>query len=206
VEAASVRFKLVRGRKAQADDDVLDVLGALERLAERRRTTVVTEVPDAAAPLADGSPRHTGRLLGSLLVLRGYIVADELDSILEYQAASGKRLGEIAVEMGLISDRILAELLAEQLRLPVVDLAKVKIDRAVACSIPYSEARQTHAIPTRRRGDCIEVAIADPTNQEFVVRLNQSLGAPLRLGVAPASTIAAALDDVWATPRDELTG
>src|SRR5262245_49177157 len=134
-------LKPVRRQKTRHDVEVVEVLNALELLVERRRNAPGNEQN------AGGGPRHSGRLLGNLLVLRGHVVASELQSILEYQASSGKRLGEIAVELGFISDRVLAELLAEQLRLPVVDLTRITIDPAVACSIPYQEALAMGAIP-----------------------------------------------------------
>jgi len=190
-------LKPVRRQKTGHDVEVVEVVSALELLVERRRNASGNEQN------AEGGPRHSGRLLGNLLVLRGHVVASELQSILEYQAASGKRLGEIAVELGFISDRVLAELLAEQLRLPVVDLARITIDPAVACSIPHEEARAMGAIPTRRNGDQIEVAVADPTNGEVLERLQQGLDSSLSLGVATPSTIAAALDRVWGTARVE---
>jgi hypothetical protein len=184
-------LKPVRRRKAEHDDDLREVVDALELLAERRRNLAADQQN------AEGGPRHSGRLLGNLLVQRGHLVASELQSILEYQARSGKRLGEIAVELGFINDRVLAELLAEQLKLPVVDLARITIDRTVACAIPYWEARAMGAIPTRRDGDRIEVALSDPTNAEVLERLQQSLGSSLSLGVATPTAITAALDRVW---------
>jgi MSHA biogenesis protein MshE len=192
-----MRGKPVPGRTAHPDQsETLHVLDALDHLAAPQRD-------GDAAVRSDGGPRHSGRLLGNLLVLRGYVVADELQCLLEYQASSGKRLGEIAVQAGLISEQVLAELLAEQLRLPVIDLARTPIDRAVACAIPYWEARQMRALPTRRQRDgCIEVAIADPTNGAVLERLHQLLRSSLRLGVAPASKIVSKLDDIWRAPPE----
>jgi MshEN domain len=187
-----MRGKRASGRKTDPEHpEILEVLEALEQLAARRPAV------DAAAS-SDGGPRHSGRLLGNLLVLRGYVVADELQSLLESQARSKKRLGEIAVERGLISERVLAELLAEQQRLPLIDLAWTRIDRAVACALPYWQARQMGALPTRRlRDGCIEVAIADPTNRDVLEQLHRILGPSLRLGVAPASAIACMLEEIW---------
>ena len=194
-----MRGKRVSGRKAHREQsEILEVLDALEQLAARRR------VGDTVAS-RDGSPRHSGRLLGNLLVLRGYIVADELQSLLEHQASSGKRLGEIAVETGLISERVLAELLAEQQRLPVIDLARTRIDRArLRARSRTGEARRMRALPTRRqRNGCIEVAIADPTNRDVLERLHELLSSSLRLGVAPASMIDGTLEDIWHASRAE---
>jgi hypothetical protein len=189
-----MRTKRVSGRKAHAlrseIAEILAVLNALEQLASRQRAGTVEANRRAV-------PRHSGRLLGNLLVLRGYLAAGELESLLEYQAHAGKRLGALAVEKGFISERVLFELLAEQHDMPIIDLARTPIDRDVARAIPYWEARQMRAVPTRRRNGCIEVAIADPTNRDVLDALREILGASLRFGLAPAWMIDSTIKDVW---------
>ena len=148
-------------------------------------------------PSFAAGPRHSGRPLGNLLVARGHLVDDELKAALRYQAASGRKLGEIVVEMGLISDRILAELLAEQLRLPAIDLAQARIDRSVARSIPYEDARRMGAMPLRRGSNWIAVATADPTDSDMVERLTEMLDTPPRLFVAPLAAVLDAIEEAW---------
>ena len=79
--------------------------------------------------------RHSGRLLGNLLVTRGFIVEGELNYALARQASTGDPIGQIVVDLGLITDRDLVELLAEQLRMQVVDLTRVDCDPDVLALI-----------------------------------------------------------------------
>ena len=54
------------------------------------------------------------RPLGRLLVTKGLLSDDQLENALENQALTGRRLGEILVELGFISNRALSLTLAEQ--------------------------------------------------------------------------------------------
>lgn len=111
-------------------------------------------------PDPDGTDREPGGdrplpeagRLGGILVLRGLIDAHQLAAALERQRAIGSRLGEILHhEMGLAEDD-LAEALADQLRMPLIDLDGLQ---------PQPEALAAISEPLQRRGRCVPLAIDD---------------------------------------------
>ncbi|MCU1464887.1 MAG: type secretory pathway, ATPase PulE/Tfp pilus assembly pathway, ATPase PilB [Actinomycetia bacterium] len=163
----------------------------LAALVESRRARPAT----AFAPVMGA--RHSGRLLGNLLLTRGFLVEPELNYALARQATTGAPIGEVLVELGLISERDLVELLAEQLRMEVVDLTRVECDRSVALRLPEYVARRLGALPVRRAGERIDVVIGDPTDDEAVRELTVRLGSPLRLLLAPRADIDAAIDRLY---------
>jgi hypothetical protein len=163
----------------------------LAALVESRRTR-----PEAPVARVVGA-RHSGRLLGNLLLTRGFLVEPELNYALSRQATTGAPIGEVLVELGLISAHDLVELLAEQLRMEVVDLRRVECDRSVAFQLPHYVARQLGALPVRRVGERIDVVMADPTDDEAVATLTERLGSPLRLLLAPRADIDAAIDRLY---------
>jgi len=169
------------------DREAARVLEELERIAAVRRARSTSQ------QLAAG-PRHSGRLLGALLVTRGFLMPDELGSALAIQQQTGERLGEILVRLGLIEKGDLAELLAEQLRLDTVRLERVTIDPEIAGLLPRGEIRALAALPFRRRDAHIDIAIADPTDQVTIALLAQALGMPVRLYVTTRADIEAAVD------------
>ncbi len=138
--------------------------------------------------------RHSGRLLGNLLVTRGYIVESELNYALGRQASTSEPIGRILVDLGLITDRDLVELLAEQLRMQVVDLTRFKCDREVLALLPAAEARRRVALPLRWVDGMVEVAVAEPTDDHGVAELMAIIGTPMRLVLATRADIAAAVD------------
>jgi type IV pilus assembly protein PilB len=157
------------------------------------------EIADALARLvaakrAAGTPRHTGRRLGTLLVLRGYLMQSEVDAALRQQAATNQRLGEILVANGYISERDLVELLAEQLRMSMIDLQRVAPDPTIVPLLSRADARRLAAVPIRRRGDTIEVAVADPTDSDLAHELGAALQSRVQLSLAPLSEIDSIID------------
>lgn len=64
------------------------------------------------------------RRLGQILVDLGYLSEDQLWDVLEEQKQSpGEILGQVALKLGLINNDQLTEALAEQWGMPVVNLA-----------------------------------------------------------------------------------
>ncbi len=100
--------------------------------------------------------------LGDILVSGGFIKEEELSKALELQQNSDKRLGEILEEMSVITDQDVVEALEFQLGIPQIDLTKVIIDKDVITLLPLSLVERHQAIPIRRKGNMLTVAMADP--------------------------------------------
>jgi hypothetical protein len=148
-----------------------------------------------AAPVVGA--RHSGRLLGNLLLTRGFLVESELQYVLARQASTGGPIGEILVELGLITERDLIELLAEQLRMHLIDVSQVNPDREMLSLLPRETARRLAALPLRRVDGQIEIAVADPTDENAVGELTRLLGTSLRLFLASKADIEAAVDRLY---------
>ena len=71
------------------------------------------------------------------ILLREKILSPEdLDRVLEEQASSEEGLSQILVRMGFIDEEKLAALLSEGLDLPMMNVARLKIDPALIALIP----------------------------------------------------------------------
>jgi type IV pilus assembly protein PilB len=165
-----------------------------EHSVELEQLGIVAPAPDA--PITP---------LGALLVKRGDLSGQQLRDALGVQTSGGKRLGEILVELGVISERVLSSALAEQVGLEAVDLARARPDIATVGLISEDEARTLGALPLRRVGGRIEVAIADPLDRELQSKLIALLHSPVRLLVAPAADIAYAIDRAYLN-QAEISG
>jgi hypothetical protein len=152
--------------------EMLAIAEELERLVARRRR-----------------PRHSGRLLGSLLVTRGHLVESQLNDALAHQAANGGRLGEVVVELGLVPELAVVEILAEQLRIEVLDANRTSLDVQLGIHLAAGDARLLRAVPYRLIDGVIEVAVADPTLPDLLVQLTQLIQMPVRLYMATQSVI-----------------
>jgi type IV pilus assembly protein PilB len=120
----------------------------------------------------------------------------QLSEALLSENTGGKRLGSVLVELGMLTERSLAGILAEQSGLELVDLAHVEIDREVGLLLPESDARRLSALPISKHGDRIDVAIADPYAPGIQATLIELLGTPVRLRVAAEDDIQQTLDSI----------
>ncbi|HEY7730534.1 MAG TPA: ATPase, T2SS/T4P/T4SS family [Gaiellaceae bacterium] len=136
--------------------------------------------------------------LGTLLVRDGAITPEQLESALaEKRTTPERRLGEIIVEQGYANRAQVAQVLAEQHELPYLELDETSIEPDAAGLLPENLARRYHALPVRLLEDgSLLVAVADPTNVLFSDELRLALGVPIRVGVASADAIEAAIGNV----------
>ena len=61
--------------------------------------------------------------LGEILIERGKLDVPTLDRALRLQQESGEKLGTLLVTLGVVAQREIAEALAQQLDLPMMDVA-----------------------------------------------------------------------------------
>ena len=100
--------------------------------------------------------------LGDILVEAQFITEEQLHEALKVQKGTDKRLGVVLQELGLVTDQDLVEALEFQLGIPQVDLEKFFIDSNVIKIIPPELAQRHHAIPIKKRGNILTVAMEDP--------------------------------------------
>ena len=151
-----------------------------------------------AAPVVDDEFHvdSGGQRLGELLVARNVVTKTQLVEALLQQSASGKRIGALLVELGALDERALAQLLSEQMGVPLVDLRKDIPDPDAVKRLPETVARNVNAVPIRIDGDVLEVAVADPSDH-FAKILSDASNLPVRLCIAPASDIRWAVDNSY---------
>lgn len=108
-------------------------------------------------------PREVKRL-GDLLVESGKITDRELQEALNKQKITGKRLGEILTEEGYITEEDIIDILEIQLGIQRVYLDFIEIDHKLVKLVPERLARKYTLVPTRIVNDKIQVAMSDPLN------------------------------------------
>src|SRR3954469_24612955 len=167
------------------------------RVAPSRASTAVAhaQVPAQARP--DG-----WTLLGDLLVEGGSVSHPQLAEVLLQQSASGKRLGTLLVELGLVDEHILASALAEQFDLPVVDLRAEYPEPESSALLPESVARSLIAVPLGfDEDDVVGVAVADP-QPEIQQQIRTAVGRSVTFVVAAPSDILRAINHIYRAISD----
>jgi type IV pilus assembly protein PilB len=102
--------------------------------------------------------------LGDILLEAGKISLAQLNRALETQRKTKRRLGEVLIDQGLLTEDEIADVLAQQLSLERIDLEKTFVEQDMARSIPKEVALKYTAIPIFMRDGKLVVAMSDPLN------------------------------------------
>jgi type IV pilus assembly protein PilB len=114
------------------------------------------------------------------------------------QSESGKRLGTLLVELGVLDERELARVLAEQLGLALVDLRQETPDPDAVAMLPETVARSQVCVPMLHVAETLIVATCDPSD-DLVTLLRQATGTDITLVIAPTRDIQRAIDNTYRT-------
>ncbi|MBF0387178.1 MAG: Flp pilus assembly complex ATPase component TadA [Candidatus Omnitrophica bacterium] len=99
-----------------------------------------------------------------ILLRDGILNSQDLGRAVQEQESTGGELSKILVRLGLIDEEQLAFLLSEGLHLPVINIARLKIDPAVVKVLPVEILKKYCILPVARIGDNLSLAMADPLN------------------------------------------
>jgi hypothetical protein len=184
------------GTSATPRPDAHDEVGEIgARVGEIVATSrAATSLPGQDPPAEEASkhillgpalatPEGFGSRLGRMLIERHLITKEELDRALLRQSKTGERLGEALVAMEAVSSNDVAQVLAQHLRLPFVDLGDGVSDRTVVGVISPEIARRYVVLPVARWGDRIVIAMANPNDADMVDELRLLVKAPVVVAV-----------------------
>ncbi len=142
------------------------------------------------------SAKPQKKLFGELLVEHGIITPDQLAKGLERQRQTGERIGRALIAVGVREEQI-AETLARQLGIPLINIHQQGVDPAAAALLPETLARKYTVVPVKRNGSRLTLAMADPLDVVALDDVSIATG----LGVSPVITtvtdIKAAIERVY---------
>jgi type IV pilus assembly protein PilB len=104
------------------------------------------------------------RRLGDLLVADGLLTQEQLQKALAEQKGSTEKLGAILIRLGFINEEQLIGFLSRQYGVPSITLSQLEIDQEVLKLVPAPIAKKYEVLPVRRMGNSLALAMADPTN------------------------------------------
>ncbi|RNC72226.1 MAG: pilus assembly protein PilB [Desulfuromonadales bacterium] len=122
--------------------------------------------------------------LGDILFKCQIISEDDIRAALDEQKATGARIGEALVKLGVVTQEDIDWALSNQLNIPYVRLKPAMVDRGAVDLVPAALARQFNLIPLIRAGDEISIAIADPLNLTATAAVEKATGCGVSVSVA----------------------
>jgi type IV pilus assembly protein PilB len=125
------------------------------------------------------------RRIGQIFVDLGFISDDQLEMVLEEQEQRPHELlGQIAMSMNFITDEQLAQALAEQMGMQAISLADLVIPPAVLSQVTDVMAQMYRIVPISFRDDVLTIAMSEPQKLQVLDELRTFLGYEVRAVVA----------------------
>ncbi len=131
--------------------------------------------------------------IGELLEERVGLPPEQLERALRLQRDTGERLGSLLVQLGLVAERDLAEVLAEQLGMPVTPADAYPETPAVAGRVTPEFLLHAKAVPIAESKAGVTVAMADPLDQYTIDALRLALSRPIEVQVGVMSEVEGAI-------------
>lgn len=135
--------------------------------------------------------------LEEYLLEEKYMTQTELNKVKKIQIANDKRLDEVIIEEGFISDKDMTEILALNTGLPRVNLNKLYVSPDVIRLIPEYLARKHTALPIKKDGNSLILALSDPFNIFALDDIKIVTGYDIQVVIATKNEIQRAIDTYY---------
>jgi type IV pilus assembly protein PilB len=134
--------------------------------------------------------KHKKRIyLGELLINMGLLAEEEIQQALEVQKMEGKKLGNILVEHGFITEANLINSLSTQLGIPKIIPTAGLIDPSILKGISKAFLQKNECLPVFRDGDTVTVIMADPLSEENIRAMENIFKCKIEPAVAGSEDI-----------------
>jgi type IV pilus assembly protein PilB len=150
-------------------------------------------------------PKHEHyKRIGQVLLEKNLINEHQLDQALEEQKLTGKLLGRIFIDMGIVKEDDILQILGSRAGLPVVKLKDIDIPKNIIDKVPASIAKIYTIIPIAYEANLLTVAIADPMNVAAFDDLRFTLGINVKGAVAGEGDINEAIDKYYGAKGETI--
>jgi len=144
--------------------------------------------------------------IGSLLLKKGVITSEQLDTALAFQKEKSVKLGVALTRLNLVKESILLQCLSEQHGVPAMKLSAFSIDPDVIKIITPEVAEKYTVLPIALKNATLIVAMTDPSNIFALDDLKFLTGYRVEPFVAADDAILTSIDYYYqtATSTDSL--
>lgn len=132
--------------------------------------------------------------LGDILIEEGLLTQEQLSQALYEQRRTGQPLVAILINSGLISEEDIVITLSEQLGIPHLRVESYDIPPDVVAQVPEGIARRYHLIPVAKTGTSLTIAMSDPLNIVAVDDVRMLTGYEIETVVSLDSEIKKTID------------
>ena len=135
--------------------------------------------------------------LGEMLIYYKIITPEQLEEGLKIQKSKGKRIGEILIDLGRVTQDEINWVLGKQLDLPYIRVNADNIDIQLSKNISEDILRKFKAIPVMELNDELVIAMADPTDEEAIKMIKEVTTRKLKIVLASFKNIDETIDRIF---------
>jgi type IV pilus assembly protein PilB len=132
--------------------------------------------------------------LGDILLEDGLVTQQQLFDAYDEHQRSGRALGRVLVDAGVLTESQLVAALAQQIGMRFVDLTDFPVDGAALLLVPQAVCRRYNALPIGWDEGHLLVAMSDPANVFALDDIRSITNADVRPVVATKSDVVAAIN------------
>lgn len=144
------------------------------------------------------------RRLGEMLVESGVITELQLKEAIAEQGSSNKRIGQVLIEKRLLTEERLLETLERQLGLGQINLNSCNLNPDIVTSIPFSLARRHLVVPIEIHDGVLKLAMADPLNVIAIDDVEMITGLKVEPVIASEGSIIQTIDQLFSLADSAL--
>ena len=139
-------------------------------------------------------------LLVQLLIKRGLLKDDELNSFRETLKRTGGSIEDALIGSNVVTEVDIATAYGEELGIPLADTNNpLSGDKELAEMIGEPVCRENNFVPLGKDGETIKVALSNPTNMTLFERIQLSTGLVVQPVIATPSMISDTLGEMFGT-------
>ena len=138
--------------------------------------------------------RMTRKRLGEILIEEGVITEEHLLTALAEQRKSGELLGQVLVDLAYATEYDIAKAIVTQFAWPFISVKNYFIREEVAALIPPQICRQYHVVPMEKMGNVLAIVAGSTLNDDIRRELERITGCRVRIYVGTYSDVKEALE------------
>jgi len=139
-----------------------------------------------------------GKRLGEILLFQGIVTEENISKALKIQSKRGGIIGQILVDMGIVMEEEILLALALQSDMDLIlDLAQINVPRNIIDKVPERTAKLYHIAPLKVEKGALVIATDQPQNKSIFRDLNKLLNVEIKGAVSSAADIEACIQKIY---------
>ncbi|KZL93384.1 GspE/PulE family protein [Clostridium magnum] len=139
--------------------------------------------------------------LGEILIDAGVITEDVLQKALIIQRDSGGKLGEVLVDRGFTTNEQIVNAIKHQLEIPLIDLDSINIKQDIIDIISVNIAKKYEVIPIDILNGSLLIAMSDPLNYFAIADIKLATGYNVKIAIALRNSVLENIEKYYGRSR-----